>query len=151
MNWKTVFLFVCEYYTGVISVWVFYIFWSSVYEQTLMFHISFLWRSSVSAPEMCLCAGLRRLYVAALSAGGTHRLCQRYSVGDIAAVCIVLPTCLLFLSSKGFYFLFFSSVSAYGLTPSCWLFFLFWLYLTALNCCSVQDVSYLMVCVKFKK
>lgn len=88
-----------------------------------MFHISFLWRSSVSAPEMCLCAGLRRLYVAALSAGGTHRLCQRYSVGDIAAVCIVLPTCLLFLSSKGFYFLFFSSVSAYGLTPSCWLFF----------------------------
>lgn len=79
---------------------------------------------------------------AALSSGGTYRLCQCNSVGDTAAVCTALSH-LLFLQNV------ISSLAAslhmgslhpavvFIITAVFRFFVLFlWLYLTALNCCS---------------
>lgn len=111
------------------------------------------WRFPPSLCCVCVCApadvhvvgGV--LVCAAMSSGGTYRLCQCNSVGDIAAVC---TTSSRFSVSKRYFFT--GSVSAYGLPPSCCCFhhlllfsrsvLFLWLYLTALNCCSPGCFSF---------
>lgn len=77
----------------------------------------------------------------ALSSGGTHWLCQCDSVGDIAAVCTasshffpsqnVISSLAAFLHMGSLH----PAVVVFIITAVFFVLF-FWLYLTALNCCS---------------
>lgn len=92
---------------------------------------------------------------AALSSGGTYKLCQCNSVGDIAAVCTASSH---FYFLEMFFFFFFHwqcfciwAHSILLLFSSLLLFFFsvilfLWLYLTALNCCSPAVFFLIYIC-----
>lgn len=113
----------------------------------LFFCFFFVFSSSSSSWSVCVRA---HVHVHALSSGGTCRLCQCNSVGDIAAVCTTSSPSrlkMLFLHWQRLYIwapsilLLFSSLLLLRKRKKKSFFFFLFLhflfYLTALNCCSL--------------